>query len=137
MTPRVPSVEEQTGWKRRMGPVALCQDSDVLAAISEYDFDLRCEAFCAYAYQRGLGGHPGAVGSPTRRLIADHSATRDDFFAEKSFRHSMAGMPYSDAYMDTFWRIFLIRKGALQDCWEIWRATQLAPLTDREVREAA
>ncbi len=122
----VSSVTQQTGW-RRPAPTAICQDHQVLLAITEFDFDLTDPGFQAYARSRGVLHGCGIPGSHRWRFTADHAATRDDFMADPCFRSPDPGPITSAVYlyppeeMETHWRIMRLAKAKLQDCWELYR----------------
>jgi hypothetical protein len=91
MTP-VPTIEQQTGWKRGPQAVSICQDSDVLARVTEVDFDLEDEAFVRYFIAR-----------------TGHDILRAD-----------CGWPSKKkAIMRASERWEKIERGKLQDCWEL------------------
>jgi hypothetical protein len=117
------SITEQTGWKRP-SPVAICQGFDVLRKVTEYDFDLSNLEFQNYCRARGVLYKAGC--NNRFKFTADHSATKDRFFDE--FRYAIeypegSGQRYrfTDDEMETHWKIMLAAKGAMQDCWELFR----------------
>lgn len=110
------TIYQQTGW-RRPGEQTICQNFDVLTRVTEYDFDLGDPDFAAYCERRGVGWKAGT--GKRLAFTANHSATKEDFFRE--FARSETGYIYSAEEMETHWRIMLAAKGAMQDCWEIWR----------------
>lgn len=88
------TIESQTGWKRRPMSVSLCQDSDMLAKVREFSFDLNDLDFVLYYTSR----------------------TGDDIIHADCGWDKMRAfimLPQDDRYMQ-------IRKGKLQDCWELW-----------------
>lgn len=121
------SVEQQTGW-RRPGAVAICQDIDVLARVSQYDFDLSDVRFLAYAHARGVLYKAGNCQSRRWQATADHALSREAFLADRYFQlsepHPVTGQQhaYSPEDMETHWRIMKIAKGGLQDCWQLYCA---------------
>ena len=123
--PTVPTIQEQTGWKRST-PVAICQDFDVLLRVRAWDFDLENAAFLDYADARGVLYKAGSIGSPRFLFTANHSATEADFRANPHFQRAIPssqypdGYKYSDEEMDSHWRIMRAAKGALQDAWELF-----------------
>lgn len=138
---KAPSIEQQTGWRGRMMPVSICQDSDVLAAVSQYDFDLSDEGFCAYAERRGVLYKAGVRGSRRWQAAADHSFTFEQFCAEPSFQFAIEWQGqryrYSDAEMAGHWRIMRIAKGGLQDCWQLYQAQRAAESVAAGVEDRA
>lgn len=122
----VPSVEQQTGW-RRPHPKYLCQDFYLCLRIEQYDFDLSDEAFQRYAKRRGVLYKAGT--GDRWRITADHQATREDF--DRSDCRWMVSVAtgkrtrlQTPAEMDEGWLIMRSMKGAFQDAWELYLAAQ-------------
>ena len=114
------TIYEQTGWIRRPLPVSICQDSDVLTRITEYDFDLDNLDFVKYFISRTgydiLGTDCGWKKKREFILDADDSAM-ERYQADAAANRKRVGK--FSSYNDT-WRV--IERGKLQDCWELWCA---------------
>lgn len=123
-----PSIHEQTGWKRP-GPHTLCQDFDLRIRIAETDFDLEDLDFQQYAKVRGILYLAGA--GIRWKIVADHSVTQDDFLTADRWeplrwwidaKTGEQTRPQTAEELNISWLIIRAAKGALQDCWEIYRA---------------
>lgn len=115
------TIYQQTGWRGPM-PVSICQDHNILATVTEYDFDLNDKAFQTYC--RGRGVLQQAREGKAFAFTADHAATKEQFFKDfrKAEKHPLFPQyVFSDEEMETHWKIMLAAKGALQDCWEIFK----------------
>ena len=88
------TIHDQTGW-RRQHPQMICQEMDVLLAVTEYTYDILNLAFVQYfKYRTGCDLHS-----------ITHPAGYAHFFA-------------ADSSVDD--KSMLITKGKLQDCWELF-----------------
>ncbi len=123
----VPSVTQQTGWRRPF-PKMLCQDNDALMRMTAHDFDLTDRDFLDYALGRGVLFQAGTPYSRRWRFTADHAATRDDFMADTFFRFAIPNPKtgvrylYTPEEMEFHWDCMLRAKAKLQDCWELYLA---------------
>lgn len=97
----VPSIEQQTGWKRPY-PQMICQDPEVRLAIREFDYDLNNPEFVKYYKSR------------TGVQIDQFSCPRawDSFKSVELNPNCIVG--------ETHLRLM---RGALQDCWELFTQT--------------
>lgn len=128
----VPSIEEQTGW-RRPSPQAICQETTVLLAITAYDFESDNGPFADYALARtGLSVDGKVYNDVDPRWfeqLGNHSLTRDAFDCAwrvvGPYGHKIRrGAELFPEELDIKWQIFLLQKGRLHDCWELWTAQQ-------------
>ena len=113
------TIQQQTGWKGAM-PVTLCQDTDVLVRVGEYDFDLNNKAFQGYLKTRGIAHKAGTKARFS--FTANHQATKAEFMAMFQLAEPYKGQQYkfSAEEMQAHWRVMLAAKGAMQDAWEIF-----------------
>jgi hypothetical protein len=110
-------------WKRG-GRISLLQDTDLLLMIREYDYDLLNKDFQNYSSSRGVLQTAGQVESKKWKFCVDHSKTKNDYLADPAFHYAqeMDGKryKYTDNEMETGWKIIVIGRAKLQDCWEIY-----------------
>lgn len=129
------SITEQTGWKR-IYPQMICQDTDVLASVCEYSYDIENIDFVKYFTGRtGVvldDQHPELLSRKERGLLRT-PATPFDLM--KKFC-----VMTDDEYMSTDLLVYVfgdnagvviphdarnlrthrILRGKLQDCWELF-----------------
>jgi len=115
----------------RPGDSALCQEPDLLIMVSQYNYDLSDEGFQAYCSARGILHVAGELGSRRWKYLADFRKTKSAYLADPYFQLSqeVAGKQhrYTDADMETGWKIMLLGRAKLQDCWELYsRKSQMA-----------
>lgn len=93
--------------------------------VTAFDYKLDAPGFEEYCRSRGVAH---VIGLDRRRaLMADHQRTENAFMSDAYFRSAepdegRKGYRFSDAEMETQWRIVMLGRAALQDCWELFRA---------------
>lgn len=113
-------------WTRR--GAGLCPP-EFLEFVTAFDYELEAPGFEEYCRRRGVAH---VIGDGQRRaLMADHQRSRTAFMRAPYFRSAQrvdGKKPYrfTDAEMETHWRIVLLGRAALQDCWELFRARREA-----------
>jgi len=115
------SIKSQTGWARPH-PLTICQDCYVLACVTEYDFDLYNADFVKYCDSRGVKQRAGL--GKRFAFTANHSASKAQFFKEFAHAEGQAdgsAYKYTEKEMKLHWQIMLTAKGAMQDCWEVFK----------------
>lgn len=120
ITLTVPTIEAQTGAVRA-GLVALIQNGDLLVKVTQCDYDMFAPGFADYCRARGVGLWERGLWP---LFNAAHFIERANY--EKLFGQSIHGHTYGPATMDSHWRSTLIARGALQDPWQLWLASQAA-----------
>ena len=113
----VKTVFEQTGW-RGLCAVSICQDIDILQAITEYDYDLHDIEFEKYCVSRF--GHSRAAYPPAFEHICDYGMSKKVWFDH--YRKNEVGTIFPDDDLETLWQGRKIRLGKYQQCWELFRA---------------
>jgi hypothetical protein len=113
-------------WSRGSFP-SLCQDSDLLLMVSEFDYKLEEPDFQAYCAERGVLHVAGTPGSKRWHFSRDHARSKEEYLAEPDSRFSnsvYAGgqREYSEADMEIGWKIIRVGRAKLQDCWELYLA---------------
>jgi hypothetical protein len=102
----------------------LCQESTFLLMVSEYDYDLSNKTFQAYCSARGVLHVAGELGSRRWKYLADYRKTKSAYFADSYFQLSeeVDGKQhrYTNEEMETSWKIMLLGRAKLQDCWELY-----------------
>lgn len=106
----------------RMGPDALCQNTDILKLVTEYDYDVSDLRFQDYCSSRGVT--PGGVHGSTRwKFFADHSLSKQDYLANPYFHFAQEFQgtrhTYTPEEMESQWNVIFLGRAALQDCWEL------------------
>lgn len=114
----------------RPGESALCQDTDLLLMVREYDYDLSEKTFQTYCSARGILHVAGELGSKRWKYVADFRKTKSAYLAEPYFQFSeeVNGKQhrYTNEEMETGWKIMLLGRAKVQDCWELFsREAQL------------
>jgi len=103
---------------------SLCQESDLLIMVYEYDYDLSIKRFQEYCHNRGILHVAGEPGSTRWEYMADFRKTKRDFLADPYFQTSedVSGKKhrYTDEEMQTHWKIVSLGRATLQDCWELY-----------------
>lgn len=111
----------------RLGDAALCQEVDLLIMVSEYDYDLADEMFQAYCSARGILHVAGKRGSTRWQYLADYRQTKIAYLTDTYFQQAeeVGGKRYcyTDEEMETGWKIMLLGRAKLQDCWELYSRT--------------
>lgn len=123
---RVERREIPKPWKR-LGD-GLCQAEELVALVSQYDYDLAEKAFQEYCARRGRLHVAGEPGSRRWDYFATHTLSRNDYLADP-YSH-FAEPPaqgeryrYSERERESGWQVILLGRAALQDCWELYRGT--------------
>jgi|GEM_PF-5364351 len=96
--------------------------------MTEYDFNLADPGFLFYAEQRGVLHCMGAPDSRRREFIGDTRLGFDNLKADPYFQFAQEWPPgsgqrhrYTDAELETLWRVIRYDRGRLQDAWELYR----------------
>lgn len=119
-------VKRKTIPKPRVRPddSALCQEVNLLIMVSEYDYDLSDKTFQAYCSDRGILHVAGEPGSRRWKYLADYRKTKSVYLADPYFQLSeeVDGKRhhYTNDEMETGWKIILLGRAKLQDCWELY-----------------
>ena len=71
------SIFEQTGWSGAL-PVSICQDTDILLSIYEYDYDLNNHEFEKYCRERF--GFRRADDPAYFDHLCDYKMTKEEYF---------------------------------------------------------
>jgi len=110
-------------WARR-GENTLCQDTDLLIMVDEYDYDLSSNEFQRYCSTRGVLHIAGDIGSKRWEFFSDYRKLKSEYLADSYFRFAeeMDGKRYKYTIeeLETSWRIILLGRAKLQDCWELF-----------------
>ena len=113
----------QKPWSRGIHP-RLCQETELLLKVSDYDYDLGVPGFQDYCRTRGVLHIAGEVGSRRWTFCVNHGRCFDDFLPDagnstfESTDSDNEKAPSPEA--DTDWKIVKIARGKLQDCWEMY-----------------
>ncbi len=103
---------------------SLCQESDLLIMVREYDYDLSIKRFQEYCSDRGILHVAGEPGSKRWKYMADFRKAKSAFLADSYFYFSeeVNGKQhrYTDDEMETHWKILTLGRAKLQDCWELY-----------------
>ena len=112
----------------RPGENALCQDTDLLILVSEYDYDLTDTHFQRYCEARGVLYVAGEPGSRRWEFFRHYTKSKTEYLKDPYFQfaqeHNGKRYRYTDDEMETGWRIVVIGRGKLQDCWELYTRHQ-------------
>lgn len=112
----------QKPWVRP-GDCALCQEHELLTMVSEYDYDLSDKKFQVYCSERGILNVAGESGSRRWKYLADYRKTKSTYLADPYFQFSeevdQERYRYTGEEMETGWKIMLLGRAKLQDCWEL------------------
>jgi hypothetical protein len=113
---------------------ALCQESDLLLMVREYDYDLSIKRFQDYCSDRGILHVSGEPESKRWEYMADYRKTKSSFLADSYFRFSeeVNGKQhhYTDGDMETHWKIIRLGRAKLQDCWELYSRERKSSKSD-------
>ncbi len=109
----------------RPGEAALCQEIELLSMVNEYDYDLADKEFQEYCAARGVLHVAGEPGSARWKYLASPwSTTKDSYFSDSYFQFAeeVKGKRhrYTNEEMAIGWKIILLGRARLQDCWEIY-----------------
>lgn len=114
------TIEQQTGW-RRSSPREICQLPDVLARVSAYSYDLRDEAFLDYLRKR-RGADPRQAACGFDRFRELDAMTEAEYLYTPECRWSLGCRhEYTPHEIELNMEVRRIRKGAYQDCWELYQ----------------
>ncbi len=110
-------------WTRAT-PQTLCQDPDLLVMVSEYDYDLSNQEFKDFCNDRGVLNVAGTPDSEYWGFMSNYNKSKNDFLSNAILNRPSVSYgnqhQYSARELDVFWRIILIGRAKLQDCWEIY-----------------
>jgi hypothetical protein len=113
----------------RPGDSGLCQENTFLLMVSEYDYDLSNKTFQAYCSARGILHVAGEPGSRRWKYLAGYRKTKSAYFADPYFQLSEEAdgkqYRYTNEEMETGWKIMLLGRAKLQDCWELYSQNRL------------
>lgn len=119
------TIFEQTGWQRPF-PQVLCQDLDVLKEVTHYTFDLTDPVFKAYCKARNIFHKAGL--DERYEFTANIHATEAEFKSNELFQFAPwnrgSRYRYTPEQLHSHWQIMRAAKGSIQDCWEIYIATE-------------
>ena len=109
-------------WKRT-GESALCQDVDLLEMVAEFDYNLSNMSFQEYCAARGVLHVAGEPDSTRWKYVADYEKTKDDYMSDSFFQFAIEvngnRQRYSEQEMEFGWRLMLLARATIQDCWEL------------------
>ncbi len=110
-------------WKRP-GANALCQETDFLVMVDEYDYDFASTDFQEYCLGRGTLSVAGEVGSRRWDYFLDYSITKGDYLEDPLHQYAeevdRKQHRYTAHEMENGWTIICIGRAKLQDCWELF-----------------
>lgn len=121
---KVPRRKVGKPWTRGAYP-KLCQETEWLARVSEYDYDLLNPEFQDYCRMRGILHMAGPPESTRWGFCVNHGRGPAEYFKEIGRTPPQPTSPDSATpppEVDTAWRIVRIARGKLQDCWELFTA---------------
>ncbi len=108
----------------RLGPDALCQNIEYLLLVSEYDYDLSDSQFQDYCSARGTLHVAGVPGSTRWKYLADHTLAKDEYRSDPYFQFAQEfegkRHKYSPDEVEVLWKVMLLGRATLQDCWELY-----------------
>ena len=108
----------------RPGEFGLCQGVDLLIMVDEYDYDLSDKMFQSYCSARGILHVAGEPGSRRWLYLADYRKTKSDYLTDPYFQFAEEvngkRYRYTNEEMETGWKIMLLGRANLQDCWELY-----------------
>jgi hypothetical protein len=114
----------------RPGPQSLCQDTDFLALVVEFDYDITDPVFQSYCIARGRLHVAGVPESRRWEFFRDHSRTKGEFLSDPYFHFAKERdgkqHEYTPDEMEGQWHVVMLGRAALQDTWELFLATQHA-----------
>ena len=119
---KVPRRKVGKPWTRGTYP-KLCQETDWLARVSEYDYDLLNPEFQDYCRMRGVLHTAGELGGTRWEFCVNHGRSPAEYFEEIGRTPPQPANPEDvvpPPEADTDWRIVRIARGKLQDCWELF-----------------
>jgi hypothetical protein len=107
----------------RPNDAALCQETDLLMMVNEYDYDLSDKTFQDYCCARGIL-HVAGVPQSTRWVyfINYRKRTRSDYLKDPCFQFAEEvngkRYRYTDKEIEIGWKIIQLGRAKFQDCWE-------------------
>ena len=119
------TVFEQTGW-RRPYPQMLCMRYETLCKITEYGYDLSDASFVDYARRRGCLNAAFKEESALHEYVREYRRTLEEFLADNRIDITHAQLykgkrhKYTREEILGSWKIVLVARANLQDCWEVW-----------------
>jgi hypothetical protein len=103
---------------------ALCQATDLLIMVRDYDYDLSDKKFQDYCATRGILHVAGEPGSRRWKYMADFRKTKSTYLSDSYFRFAVEidgkRHRFTDDEMETDWKIISLGRAKLQDCWELY-----------------
>ena len=111
----VPSLEDQTGWKRTY-PQMICQDPDLLSKVNVFTYNLNDAGFVKYFISRR-----GVKIDGEEPLLTDPKAEQR-YLASDDIRYIGTGQPVPMEDRLVTLKVYRIMRGQLQDCWELYCA---------------
>jgi hypothetical protein len=113
------TITEQTGW-RRPHSRSICQDVTVLIRVTRYSYDLCDERFVDYLRAR-IGSAPRKAASGFDRFCELDAMTEAEYRRAHECRWSLNQKhEYTADEIELNMEVRRIRKGAYQDCWELY-----------------
>lgn len=110
-------------WKRP-GRNALCQGIDMLMMVDEYDFDLADSRFQQCCSERGVLHVAGEVASRRWEYFLDYTKSKSEYLEDPfhQYAEEVNGKRYRYATeeLEAGWKIVLLGRAQLQDCWELF-----------------
>jgi hypothetical protein len=92
--------------------------------VSQYDYDLSDAGFQAYCSARGILHVAGEPESRRWKYYTEYQTNKDAFLADPYFQFSQEvdgkRIRYTDGEMETSWKVMLLGRAQLQDCWELY-----------------
>ena len=108
----------------RSGRDSLCQENELLILVSEYNYDLSNKNFQDYCKDRGILSVAGKSGSKRWDFFLNYKKLKGSFSIDPYFQYAeeVDGKKYrySDWELEIQWKIILLGRAKLQDCWEIF-----------------
>ena len=99
---------------------------DLVLAVSAFDFDLEDGEFQAFLRTRGIQHLGGVPRSTYWQRMNDPTVDKDSFLSVEEYRYAQEyhgngkRHRYSDAEMETRWRIFQFSRVILQGAWDVY-----------------
>ncbi len=112
-------------WSRNF-PKSLCQDGDLLKMVTEFDYDLSNIEFQKYCIDRGRLNF-AKQGSRRWEFYEKHYLTEEEYLNDGYFHYAEEyngkKYKYTDEELRTGWRLIMLGRATIQDCWEIFQGT--------------
>ncbi len=113
------TVFEQTGWAGTL-PETICQETDILLAITEYDYDTEDPGFVQYCLDRGCWYRVHEEGSISYQFVHHCDWGESAYMKCKQTTIEPYNTLLHPEELKVMWQGVLAARGALQDCWEIY-----------------